>query len=131
MHVDAWIPLFAVQSHHDLYKDISHQPSGCFIMYADPFCDVGSEHSSIFLLTEEIVVAYVEIHMMQNFNTSDLIYLKAEHKPIPNTGRVSTIFKSKKSLRMEMLESSKKVFFFFFDYLCSVHKPHILNSMCY
>lgn len=65
MHVDACIPLFAIQSHHGLYKDESHQPSGCSLLYA-AFCDVGSESSSIsFLLTEEKVVAYVEIHMMK------------------------------------------------------------------
>jgi len=44
-----------------------------------------------------MVVAYEEIYWMQTSNTFtllDLICLKAEHKPIHNTGRVSKIFKS-------------------------------------
>jgi len=70
---------------------------GACFLYAAPFCDVDSERSTIFLLTEEMVVAYEEIYWMQNSNTFtllDLICLKAEHKPIHNTGRVSKIFKS-------------------------------------
>lgn len=98
---------------HGLHKDFSHQSSGCFILYAALFCDVGSERSSIFLLTEDIVVAYEEIHWMQTSNTFtvlDLICLKAEHKPIPYTGRVSKIFKSKQNPRMKMLQQKSSYF---------------------